>query len=528
MAAKRKSTEARPAARAGAGAPRGRLAPPPGGVVVRMYRQGLGDCLLVAADRARAAPFYMMIDCGVILGTEKAEQGIEKVLDNVWDATGGRLDVVVATHEHWDHVSGFVQAAERFAPASDSAPRRPVLQVEQVWMGWTEDPGDKTAEAIRKDRERKQHGLAAALNEAKRRGLAMDAGVPGGVAGLMSFFGIGADADGLFAARGKTSDALENVRRFGRKPVRYCRPDAAPWTDPALPGLRIYALGPPLQEKMLKKTFAKAEVYHLAGGAPAEAFFAAAGGLAFAGDSAEDVFERYRPFDAAHNAADLVSLRELAEAAPAPDAPAEVNPVVEFFARHYFGRGPDAAPDQEWRRIDGAWLDSARDFALQLDSATNNTSLVLAIELARSKKVLLFAADAQVGNWLSWQDLGWTVDGQQVTGRDLVKRTVFYKVGHHGSHNATLKEKGLELMSRDGFVAFLPVDQQMAERKGWNRMPLPSLVNELRERAEGRLVRIDEDFDFAALGARDARIARDFRRRLSADRLYYDYRLDDR
>jgi hypothetical protein len=522
MATKRKRTKARAAA---AGA---RLMPPAGGVVVRMYRHGLGDCLLVAADRQQPGPFYMMIDCGVILGTAKAEERIAAVLDNVWDATGGRLDVVVATHEHWDHVSGFVQAAERFAPASDSAPRRPVLQVEQVWMGWTEDPSDRTADAIRKDRERKQRGLAAALNEAKRRGLAMDSGVPGGVASLMSFFGVGAGADGLFAARGTTSDALESVRGFGRRPVRYCRPDAAPWTDPALPGLRIYTLGPPLQEKMLKKTFAKAEVYHLAGGVPAEAFFAAAGGLAFAGDSAEDVFERYRPFDAAHDAADLVSLRELAEAAPAPDAPAEANPVVEFFARHYFGRGPDAAPDQDWRRIDGAWLDAARDFALQLDSATNNTSLVLAIELTASKKVLLFAADAQVGNWLSWQDLGWKVDGERVTGPDLLRRTVFYKVGHHGSHNATLKEKGLELMSRDGFVAFLPVDHAMAKEKGWKRMPLPSLVEELRERAEGRLVRIDEDFDFAALGERGARIARDFERRLSADRLYYDYRLDDR
>ena len=46
----------------------------------------------------------------------------------------------------------------------------------------------------------------------------------------------------------------------------------------------------------------------------------------------------------------------------------------------------------------------ASDLALQLDSVTNNTSLVLAIERIADGKVLLFPADAQEGNWLSWHD----------------------------------------------------------------------------------------------------------------------------
>jgi uncharacterized protein YfiM (DUF2279 family) len=48
---------------------------------------------------------------------------------------------------------------------------------------------------------------------------------------------------------------------------------------------------------------------------------------------------------------------------------------------------------------------------LQKFGRVDNTSLVLAIELADGD-VLLFAADAQVGNWLSWQDLTWSVDGR--------------------------------------------------------------------------------------------------------------------
>lgn len=148
-----------------------------------------------------------------------------------------------------------------------------------------------------------------------------------------------------------------------------------------------------------------------------------------------------------------------------------------FFDRQYFGPSADPnQPDQSWRRIDGDWTAAAAEF--QLDSATNNTSLVLAIECLASRKVLRFVADAQVGSWLSWVDLSWDFkDAPTVTGHDLLKRVVFYKVGHHGSHNATLKAKGLELMRSDEFVASIPVNHKMALNKRWGKMPLPKLVD---------------------------------------------------
>src|SRR5262249_22785415 len=147
---------------------------------------------------------------------------------------------------------------------------------------------------------------------------------------------------------------------------------------------------------------------------------------------------------------------------------------------------------QSWRRIDADWMGAAAEFALQLDSATNNSSLALAFELTKTGKVLLFVADAQVGNWLSWQDLSWKLgDDETATGPDLLRRTVFYKVGHHGSHNATLKAKGLEMMASDDLVAFIPVDEAMAKTKHWNNMPLAGLLKELETRSHGRVVRID-------------------------------------
>ena len=116
--------------------------------------------------------------------------------------------------------------------------------------------------------------------------------------------------------------------------------------------------------------------------------------------------------------------------------------------------------------------------------------------------MLLFPADAQQGNWLSWHDpeRKWTVtapDGstQQIRAAELLSRVVFYKVGHHASHNATAKGKGLELMTRTGeLVAFIPVDRAVAlnrhPKKSW-KMPARALYRALLDQCEGRVVRSD-------------------------------------
>ena len=60
-------------------------------------------------------PFHMLIDCGVLLGTEDQDEQMRQVVAATSrETTGGRIDVLVATHEHWDHLSGFVQAGSVF------------------------------------------------------------------------------------------------------------------------------------------------------------------------------------------------------------------------------------------------------------------------------------------------------------------------------------------------------------------------------------------------------------------------------
>jgi hypothetical protein len=116
--------------------------------------------------------------------------------------------------------------------------------------------------------------------------------------------------------------------------------------------------------------------------------------------------------------------------------------------------------------------------------------------LVESGQVLLFAADAQVGNWRSWAGVTFPGRGTEkpVTGADLLARTIFYKVGHHGSRNATLKEGGLELMTDPHLIAFIPTDETMAKKVRWKDIPASALLDQLRTRTGGRLIQSDRDW----------------------------------
>src|SRR4051812_44005519 len=70
---------------------------------VRMYRQGFGDCFLLGFTTAGKTRF-VMIDCGVVTAATEGKAKIKAVIDDVVKETGGRIDLLVVTHEHWDHL----------------------------------------------------------------------------------------------------------------------------------------------------------------------------------------------------------------------------------------------------------------------------------------------------------------------------------------------------------------------------------------------------------------------------------------
>ena len=413
-------------------------------IKVRMYRQGLGDCFLVTIPRKNGKSFFAVIDCGVILGTKDAGTIMTEVVEHIIQTTGGHVDLVAATHEHWDHISGFGQAKEIWTDKSR-------LTIGEVWLSWAEDRNNPLAQKLRGERQALKIALQAA---ASRMHLAGDSTAAEDVTNLLSFFGAVT-----------TADALEVVKDLSEN-LRYCTPQDDPIQIPGA-DVKVYVLGPPPNEKLIKK-------YNPSKREPETYGMEAINNYLSALQPTLSDVDLETPFDEGFQ------------------IPLHVAEQMPFFQEHYWGEDAESdEKDQAWRRIDGSWLDSSSSLALQLDSATNNTCLVLAFELSDGD-VLLFAADAQVGNWLSWQDLKWKVNGNDVTGPDLLKRTIFYKVGHHGSHNATLRELGLEKMEKLE-LAFVPVDREMAVKKRWNQMPLNDLMKRLNEITDERVVRIDSD-----------------------------------
>ncbi len=177
---------------------------------------------------------------------------------------------------------------------------------------------------------------------------------------------------------------------------------------------------------------------------------------------------------------------------------------------------------EAWRRIDNQASNSASTLALQMDKYINNTSLALAFEFQDEDgkgDVLLFPGDAQVGNWDSWFDIKKEIFDVP----DLLRRTIFYKVGHHGSHNATLKP-ALEQMTHPKLVAMIPTNEKFAKDIKHRTMPAPNLYKALEEHTGQRLLRNDqgvggvanpmtmEGVDWGGL-----------EKNVTVDRLYIDY-----
>jgi hypothetical protein len=506
------------------------LNPPASGVTVRMYRQGLGDCFLLAFPAASAGQaFYMLIDCGVIFGTQNPSQIMCAVATDIEAATGGDLHLLVATHEHWDHLSGFIQAGEVFGR----------MRIHNLWLAWTEDSSDKLAQQLRAEFHDNLTALRLAVNRAS------DAGSVEPITNLLHFFGDPTVNSLGNANTANTGAALSAIRTFASKmnaAPEYRHPGEGPMPLPQVSGLpgvsgvRIYVLGPPHDEQALKDirpTVKGREVYTKGSALTARtAFYMAVQDQTQVSPADQELRELSFPFDQVLHI-----------------PPTEAKQ-CEFFRIHYGFEEPVPGDDtaqngrhqsaeegeQAWRRIDDDWLGAAGALALQLDSYTNNTSLALAFELVNTKKVLLFVADAQIGNWLSWDNLSWSVP--DATGAmkairigDLLARTALYKVGHHGSFNATVRglgavPKGLELMTSPDLVAMVPVNREMASKKHWD-MPFDPLLQRLEEKTSQRAMRVDDAYPKQQPGGMSNAAWQAFKANFEETELYMQYTVTD-
>lgn len=422
---------------------------------IRMLRLNeLGDCFLVSFE-TEGKTSHLLIDCGSFRNGAPSIKRLQTVTAFIGEQLNGApLDVVVATHQHNDHVSGFCHCQAEFKK----------LKVGQVWLSWLDNPRDRLARDIGEKFQNITRRLALARDATKGlKGLNIQTKEAlGRVEDMLGFFGISAGGE----APQVPAKGVAALKKLGKQDPQYLKPGRSLDMPGQPPGsVRVHVLGPPRDEELLyRKNPRSGESYdhNLAVASMQAAKFLDA----VVGEPEDvDIEEENYPFNLHFKflgSKDSTALKRL--------------------QRSY---GADAL-----RKIDYDWLQQAEALALYLDTYTNNSSLVLAIELVESGKVLLFAADAQIGNWRSWNEVKW--EDRNVSTDDLLARTVFYKVGHHASHNATLVET-FEKMTHPDLVAFIPVHKQdpnIRKAGGW-KMPAKKLFDRLKEKTSGRVLQMD-------------------------------------
>lgn len=375
--------------------------PRPTGVSVIAYDVGFGDCFLLRVGYAEPErDRHVLIDFG---GFPRPKWGgsdyMVRVARAIEEDCGGKLDAVVATHRHADHINGFAQKEDGSGPGDVIR----ALSPDVVVQPWTEhpdaDPNATGAVPFATDEHtaRLTRGFVGALGDmqklaasalAEARALREQGRTR--VAKELAFLG----GDNI-SNRSAVTNLMTMAPEAGRRYVHF---GADSGLEAVLPGVKVRVLGPPTVEQSdtvrRQKSTDKEEFWHLHRGFWAMQALAAGtragGGLLFAGAATRDE----------------------------KDAPPYARWLIDRLRE---GRGRELL-----------------EIVRALDDALNNTSVVLLFEVAGRK--LLFPGDAQIENWA----FALSQDGVP----ELLADVDLYKVGHHGSLNATPRASLWPLFTR--------------------------------------------------------------------------------
>lgn len=359
-------------------------------VTIRSYQVGFGDCFLLSIDYAGGDEEHILIDFGTTKLPEKAPKTrMRDIAENIKERTSGKLAAIVATHRHQDHISGF---ADGSSPRASGGIIRE-LKPRYVLQPWTEEPNvavDATAPAgddQMRHMAAHRRSLAAMqgvarnyVQEAKRnREYLTSVGKSLGrkLKEELSFIGEDNIANKV---------AVENLMKMAKAGAgEYLHAGQTPKLAAEL-GVEIDVLGPPTvkQHAAVKKQRSRdpGEYWHLAN---------------FAGAVIENTAQgRAKPLFPDH-----VEERE--------------NGQFSISSRWLIAR---------MRRMRGQQM---LQIVRALDSAMNNTSLILLFRIGT--KSFLFPGDAQIENW------SYALSQPAIVAK--LAAVDLYKVGHHGSLNAT-------------------------------------------------------------------------------------------
>jgi beta-lactamase superfamily II metal-dependent hydrolase len=377
---------------------------------VRMYRIGFGDFFLVTVP-SLDGPQHIVIDCGVTKG--KSGKGdiatIKAAVRHMADETDRQLALIIATHRHQDHIIGFSRCGDEFSH----------FDIGAVWMSYweTEYPQVQQFQADLAN-------LALGLQSVALAGAPDDH--------TAEILGIVENATGVSPTEGPgggtNAKSLAMLKTGLKVDPEYYHAGQTPKLPKGLvkAGLEAAILGPP----------------------PAKA-----------GDflALEDFKKQY--LGAAAGGASPTTIMPFGNNYIAPRRARDYPPsAFREWAPRRKGQRPDFTERHAAQLEDAvkrAIPESLFVAAKKLDNMLNNQSLVVLFTWKGQK--LLFAGDAQAGNWEYWlYDLDKRVKDPSTlpmtqAGKDILGSIVFYKVGHHGSTNAT-PITAVEAMGTD-FVA---------------------------------------------------------------------------
>jgi hypothetical protein len=345
----------------------------PASVTVRSYQVGFGDCFLLSFRYAgRRRTRRVLIDFGTTaLPKWQGRKSMPDIARDIAAACEGRLDAIVATHRHQDHISGFAGEAGKIIAG---------LRPQVVIQPWTEDP--KAAVDATRPTPRARHRLAlagmhevaaCALEEISRNGH----GFTKTVRDQLTFLG----EDNL-----SNAEAVKNLIDMQCRHI-YAHYSSRSGLERVLPGVTTYVLGPPTLEQSQAIRRQR--------------------------DEDADEFWHLQALSRQPGTRQLPRLFVQADTISADILPVQTR----WFTK----------------RLDTIRGDELLEIVRALDQAMNNTSLILLFEVDARK--LLFTGDAQIENWL--YALQTAPDSAHV--RELLADVTLYKVGHHGSLNATPK-----------------------------------------------------------------------------------------
>lgn len=362
------------------------MAKTPKRVEIRAYQVGFGDCFLASFVYSDTDKRHVLIDFGTTglpKHLKKPSTYMPFVAQAIKKQCGGKLTAVVATHRHMDHISGFATDAKTGGSGKIIAECKPNV----VLQPWTEDPdAEKDAKKATRDSNRSPKSFVAGLNAMNRLARhALDvarrppATMSAAIVKQLRFLGM----DNI-ANRSAVENLIAMGERRGAKAV-WAHYGSKSGLERLLPGVKAHVLGPPNLEQTEKikkqRSSDPDEFWQLLG---------------------------------AKNAVGGMRIAEPARRRK---------------------KGNTVPAEARWFRDRVARLSGEQllEIVRILDDQMNNTSLILLFEAGNKK--LLFPGDAQIENW------SWALEDAPNASktRKLLAQVDFYKVGHHGSRNATPK-----------------------------------------------------------------------------------------